>query len=75
MARGGARAQGPRRRERAGQGGGDMRLGVYVNAQHPAGDDPGRRFAEIVEQVRRDLDDLVLAHAVVREFVVKAFRD
>ena len=29
-----------------------MRLGVYVNAQHPAGDDPGRRFAEMVEQVR-----------------------
>jgi alkanesulfonate monooxygenase SsuD/methylene tetrahydromethanopterin reductase-like flavin-dependent oxidoreductase (luciferase family) len=29
-----------------------MQLGVYVNAQHPAGDDPGRRFAELVEQVR-----------------------
>jgi alkanesulfonate monooxygenase SsuD/methylene tetrahydromethanopterin reductase-like flavin-dependent oxidoreductase (luciferase family) len=29
-----------------------MQLGVYVNAQHPAGDDPGRRFAEMVEQVR-----------------------
>jgi alkanesulfonate monooxygenase SsuD/methylene tetrahydromethanopterin reductase-like flavin-dependent oxidoreductase (luciferase family) len=29
-----------------------MRLGVYVNAQHPAGDDPARRFAEAVEQVR-----------------------
>ena len=41
MARGGARAQGPRRRERAGQGGGDMRLGVYVT-------DPVKR----TEQVR-----------------------
>ena len=29
-----------------------MRLGIYVNAQHPAGDDPARRFAEAVEQVR-----------------------
>ena len=29
-----------------------MQLGVYVNAQHPAGDDPARRFAETVEQVR-----------------------
>ena len=29
-----------------------MKLGVYVNAQHPAGDDPARRFAETVEQVR-----------------------
>jgi alkanesulfonate monooxygenase SsuD/methylene tetrahydromethanopterin reductase-like flavin-dependent oxidoreductase (luciferase family) len=29
-----------------------MRLGIYVNAQHPAGDDPARRFAETVEQVR-----------------------
>ena len=29
-----------------------MQLGVYVNAQHPASDDPGRRFAEMVEQVR-----------------------
>jgi alkanesulfonate monooxygenase SsuD/methylene tetrahydromethanopterin reductase-like flavin-dependent oxidoreductase (luciferase family) len=28
-----------------------MHLGVYVNAQHPAGDDPARRFAETVEQV------------------------
>src|SRR5262249_40806502 len=31
---------------------GAMHLGVYVNAQHPAGDDPARRFAETVEQVR-----------------------
>ena len=29
-----------------------MQLGVYLNAQHPAGEDPGRRFAELVEQVR-----------------------
>jgi alkanesulfonate monooxygenase SsuD/methylene tetrahydromethanopterin reductase-like flavin-dependent oxidoreductase (luciferase family) len=29
-----------------------MQLGVYVNAQHPAGDDPARRFAEAIEQVR-----------------------
>jgi alkanesulfonate monooxygenase SsuD/methylene tetrahydromethanopterin reductase-like flavin-dependent oxidoreductase (luciferase family) len=29
-----------------------MKLGIYLNAQHPAGDDPGRRFAETVEQVR-----------------------
>jgi alkanesulfonate monooxygenase SsuD/methylene tetrahydromethanopterin reductase-like flavin-dependent oxidoreductase (luciferase family) len=29
-----------------------MRLGVYLNAQHPAGADPARRFAETVEQVR-----------------------
>jgi alkanesulfonate monooxygenase SsuD/methylene tetrahydromethanopterin reductase-like flavin-dependent oxidoreductase (luciferase family) len=29
-----------------------VRLGIYVNAQHPAGDDPARRFAETVEQVR-----------------------
>ena len=29
-----------------------MQLGVYLNAQHPAGDDPARRFAETVEQVR-----------------------
>jgi alkanesulfonate monooxygenase SsuD/methylene tetrahydromethanopterin reductase-like flavin-dependent oxidoreductase (luciferase family) len=29
-----------------------MHLGVYLNAQHPAGDDPARRFAETVEQVR-----------------------
>jgi alkanesulfonate monooxygenase SsuD/methylene tetrahydromethanopterin reductase-like flavin-dependent oxidoreductase (luciferase family) len=29
-----------------------MKLGIYLNAQHPEGDDPARRFAEIVEQVR-----------------------
>ena len=29
-----------------------MKLGIYLNAQHPAGDDPQRRFAETVEQVR-----------------------
>ena len=29
-----------------------MKLGVYLNAQHPAGDDPARRFAETVEQAR-----------------------
>src|SRR5215831_14151759 len=29
-----------------------MKLGIYLNAQHPAGDDPARRFAEMVEQVR-----------------------
>jgi alkanesulfonate monooxygenase SsuD/methylene tetrahydromethanopterin reductase-like flavin-dependent oxidoreductase (luciferase family) len=29
-----------------------MQLGIYLNAQHPAGDDPARRFAEAVEQVR-----------------------
>jgi alkanesulfonate monooxygenase SsuD/methylene tetrahydromethanopterin reductase-like flavin-dependent oxidoreductase (luciferase family) len=29
-----------------------MRLGIYLNAQHPAEDDPRRRFAETVEQVR-----------------------
>ena len=29
-----------------------MQLGIYVNAQHPAADDPARRFAETVEQVR-----------------------
>jgi len=29
-----------------------MKLGIYLNAQHPAGDDPARRLAEIVEQVR-----------------------
>jgi alkanesulfonate monooxygenase SsuD/methylene tetrahydromethanopterin reductase-like flavin-dependent oxidoreductase (luciferase family) len=34
-----------------------MRLGVFLNSQHPAGDDPARRLAEVVEQVRlmRDL--------------------
>ena len=30
---------------------------------------------EIVKQVRSHVDDLVLAHAVVREFVVEGFRD
>jgi alkanesulfonate monooxygenase SsuD/methylene tetrahydromethanopterin reductase-like flavin-dependent oxidoreductase (luciferase family) len=29
-----------------------MKLGIYVNSQHPAGDDPARRFAETLEQVR-----------------------
>ena len=29
-----------------------MKLGIYLNAQHPAGDDPARRFAETVEQMR-----------------------
>jgi alkanesulfonate monooxygenase SsuD/methylene tetrahydromethanopterin reductase-like flavin-dependent oxidoreductase (luciferase family) len=29
-----------------------MKLGIYLNAQHPEADDPARRFAEIVEQVR-----------------------
>ena len=29
-----------------------MKLGIYVNAQHPAGDDPARRFAETLEQAR-----------------------
>ncbi len=29
-----------------------MKLGVYLNAQHPAADDPARRFAETVEQAR-----------------------
>jgi alkanesulfonate monooxygenase SsuD/methylene tetrahydromethanopterin reductase-like flavin-dependent oxidoreductase (luciferase family) len=29
-----------------------MKLGIYLNAQHPASDDPARRFAETVEQVR-----------------------
>ncbi|MDX2159088.1 MAG: LLM class flavin-dependent oxidoreductase [Hyphomicrobiaceae bacterium] len=29
-----------------------MKLGVYLNAQHPDSDDPARRFAETVEQVR-----------------------
>lgn len=29
-----------------------MKLGVYINAQHPAEDDPGRRFAEMLEQAR-----------------------
>jgi len=29
-----------------------VKLGIYLNAQHPAGDDPGRRFAETIEQAR-----------------------
>jgi alkanesulfonate monooxygenase SsuD/methylene tetrahydromethanopterin reductase-like flavin-dependent oxidoreductase (luciferase family) len=29
-----------------------MKLGIYLNAQHPARDDPARRFAETVEQAR-----------------------
>jgi len=29
-----------------------VKLGVYLNAQHPAADDPARRFAETVEQAR-----------------------
>jgi alkanesulfonate monooxygenase SsuD/methylene tetrahydromethanopterin reductase-like flavin-dependent oxidoreductase (luciferase family) len=29
-----------------------MKLGIYLNAQHPAGDDPARRFVETLEQVR-----------------------
>jgi alkanesulfonate monooxygenase SsuD/methylene tetrahydromethanopterin reductase-like flavin-dependent oxidoreductase (luciferase family) len=29
-----------------------MKLGIYLNAQHPAADDPARRFAETLEQVR-----------------------
>ncbi len=29
-----------------------MQLGVYLNGQHPETDDPARRLAEIVEQVR-----------------------
>jgi alkanesulfonate monooxygenase SsuD/methylene tetrahydromethanopterin reductase-like flavin-dependent oxidoreductase (luciferase family) len=29
-----------------------MKFGVFLNSQHPQDDDPGRRFAEIVEQVR-----------------------
>ena len=29
-----------------------MKLGIYLNAQHPEGDDPARRFAEMIEQVR-----------------------
>ncbi|MBS0240843.1 MAG: LLM class flavin-dependent oxidoreductase [Proteobacteria bacterium] len=34
-----------------------MKIGVYLNAQHPAGDDPRRRMDEMAEQVRliRDL--------------------
>jgi len=29
-----------------------MRLGIYLNSQHPDSEDPARRFAETVEQVR-----------------------
>jgi alkanesulfonate monooxygenase SsuD/methylene tetrahydromethanopterin reductase-like flavin-dependent oxidoreductase (luciferase family) len=29
-----------------------VKLGIYLNAQHPAGDDPARRFSETVEQAR-----------------------
>ena len=29
-----------------------MKLGIYLNAQHPQADDPARRFAETVEQAR-----------------------
>ncbi len=29
-----------------------MKLGVYLNAQHAESDDPGRRFAETIEQVQ-----------------------
>ena len=29
-----------------------MKLGIYLNSQHPVSDDPARRFAEIIEQVR-----------------------
>jgi len=29
-----------------------MKLGIYLNSQHPAGDDPARRFDETLEQVR-----------------------
>jgi alkanesulfonate monooxygenase SsuD/methylene tetrahydromethanopterin reductase-like flavin-dependent oxidoreductase (luciferase family) len=29
-----------------------MKLGIYLNSQHPVSDDPARRFAEMVEQVR-----------------------
>jgi alkanesulfonate monooxygenase SsuD/methylene tetrahydromethanopterin reductase-like flavin-dependent oxidoreductase (luciferase family) len=29
-----------------------MKLGIFLNAQHPAADDPARRFAEMVEQAR-----------------------
>ena len=33
-------------------GGAAMKLGIYLNSQHPAGDDPARRFDEMLEQVR-----------------------
>jgi alkanesulfonate monooxygenase SsuD/methylene tetrahydromethanopterin reductase-like flavin-dependent oxidoreductase (luciferase family) len=29
-----------------------LKLGIYLNSQHPADDDPARRFAEMLEQVR-----------------------
>ncbi len=29
-----------------------MKLGIYINAQHPAEDDPARKFGEMIEQVR-----------------------
>src|ERR1700748_3786199 len=29
-----------------------LKLGIYLNSQHPAGDDAARRFDEILEQVR-----------------------
>ena len=29
-----------------------MKLGIYLNSQHPAGDNPARRFDETLEQVR-----------------------
>jgi alkanesulfonate monooxygenase SsuD/methylene tetrahydromethanopterin reductase-like flavin-dependent oxidoreductase (luciferase family) len=29
-----------------------MKLGIFLNSQHPERDDPARRFAEMVEQVR-----------------------
>lgn len=29
-----------------------MKLGLFLNSQHPQSDNPGQRFAEIVEQVR-----------------------
>ena len=29
-----------------------MKLGIYLNSQHPVGDDPARRFDETLEQVR-----------------------
>ena len=29
-----------------------LKLGIYLNSQHPAGDDPARRFDETLEQVR-----------------------
>jgi hypothetical protein len=29
-----------------------MKLGIYLNSQHPASDDPARRLAETLERVR-----------------------